>query len=111
MQHISTNIHIPKQPYNGGGRISSPKLRASLEQSQDFLGLEQDANRYDLLLLVKRVGKSAGFTTRMIELLDYYMAFTRDIDWEEGSSPIVYQSLAKTALDLDVSERQIQKLD
>jgi len=111
MQHISTNIHIPKPSYSGGGRISSPKLRASLEQSEDFLGLEEDTNRYDLLLLVKRVGKSAGFTPRMIELLDYYMAFTRDIDWEEGSSPIIYQSLSKTALDLDVSERQIQRLE
>jgi len=111
MQHISTNIHVPKPYYSGGGRISSPKLRASLEQSEDFLGLEEDTNRYDLLLLVKRVGKSAGFTSRMIELLDYYMAFTRDIDWQEGHSPLVYQSLSKTALDLDVSERQIQKLE
>ena len=47
----------------------------------------------------------------MINLLDYYMAFTRDLDWEEGSSPIVYQSLSRTALDLGVSERQIQKLE
>jgi heat shock protein HspQ len=95
----------------GGGRISSPKLRKSLEQAQDFCGLDEDANRYDLLLLVKRIGKSAGFTSKMINLLDYYMAFTRDIDWEEGSQPIVYQSLSRTALDLGVSERQIQKLE
>jgi len=94
-----------------GGRISSPKLRKSLEQSQDFCGLEEDVNRYDLLLLVKRVGKGAGFSTKMINLLDYYMAFTRDSDWEEGSQPIVYQSLSRTALDLSVSERQIQKLE
>lgn len=47
----------------------------------------------------------------MIALLDYYMSFTRDIDWEEGSRPIVYQSLAKTALDMGVSERQIQILE
>lgn len=109
MQYIS---HTPTtNSYHGGGRISSPKLRASLEQSEEFFGLEENTNRYDLLLLVKKAGKAAGFTPRMIELLDYYMAFTRDIDWEEGSSPIVYQSLARTALDLDVSERQIQKLE
>jgi len=47
----------------------------------------------------------------MIVLLDYYMAFTRELDWEEGSRPIVYQSLARTSLDLGVSERQIQKLE
>ncbi len=95
----------------GGGRFASDRYRQSLQQSDDFAGLETNANRYDLLLLVKRAGKAAGFSPRMIQLLDYYMAFTRDIDWEEGSRPIVYQSLARTALDMGVSERQIQKLE
>jgi replication initiation protein RepC len=39
------------------------------------------------------------------------MAYTRDIDWEEGSRPIVYQSLTRTALDLGISERQVQTLE
>lgn len=95
----------------GGGRIGSPAYRESLLQSDDFTGLEEDVGRYDLLLLVKRVGKAAGFTPRMIQLLDYYMAFTTEQDWEEGSRPIVFQSLSRTALDLGVSERQIQKLE
>jgi hypothetical protein len=94
-----------------GGRISSPELRHSLAHSENFTGLEQDVNRYDLLLLVKRIGKGAGFSAKMIHLLDYYMAFTRDIDWEQGSAPIIYQSLSKAALDLGVSERQIQRLE
>lgn len=94
-----------------GGRIGSSKLRHSLEQCEDFAGLEENTNRYDLLLLVKRIGKSAGFSPRMIHLLDYYMSFTRDLDWEQGANPIVYQALSKTALDLGVSERQIQKLE
>ena len=96
---------------HGGGRIASPKLRRSIEQCEEFEGLENDVNRYDLLLLVKRTGKKAGFSPRMIALLDYYIAFTRDIDWEEGGRPIVYQSLSKTALDMGVSERQIQILE
>ena len=103
---ISQKINIP-----GGGRIASPKLRHSQEQCEEFDGLAKNANRYDLLLLVKRVGKASGFSPRMITLLDYYMSFTRDIDWEEGGRPIVYQSLAKTALDMGVSERQIQILE
>lgn len=86
-------------------------LRKSHEEAESFLGLEENTNRYDLLTLVKRIGKSAGFTSRMIELLDYYMSFTRDIDWSEGHSPIVYQSLSRTALDLSLSERQIQRLE
>jgi replication initiation protein RepC len=107
---MQTHI-IPEMTTPGGGRIASPKLRQSLEQCEDFAGLEEKVSRYDLLLLVKRAGKSAGFSPRMIALLDYYMSFTRDIDWEEGSRPIVYQSLARTALDMGVSERQIQILE
>jgi len=109
MQHITQNILPSRQAR--GGRIGSSTLRHSIGQSQDFTGLEENVNRYDLLLLVKRVGKQAGFTPRMISLLDYYMAFTRDIDWEQGSFPIIYQSLSKTALDNGVTERQIQKLE
>lgn len=102
MQHIET--YIPSN--RAGGRISSQRFRESFDQK-----VEETVNRYDLLLLVKRVGKQAGFTPRMIQLLDYYINFTRDIDWEEGGQPIVYQSLSKTALDMGVNERQIQKLE
>jgi replication initiation protein RepC len=98
-------------PQRGGGRVSSPAYRQSLTCSDDFTGLEEGIDRYELLLLVKRVGKTAGFTPRMMQLLDYYFAFTREIDWEQGSRPIVYQSLSRTALDLGVSERQVQKLE
>lgn len=98
-------------PGRGGGRAASDPYRQSLDLCDDFTGLDEDTNRYDLLLLVKRVGKAAGFTPRMIHLLDYYMAYTRDMDWEEGSRPIVFQSVSRTALDMGVSERQIQKLE
>lgn len=111
MQHIASTISVTQTINHGGGRVSSPKLRNSLKQAEEFLGLEESSNRYDLLLLVKKTGKAAGFTPRMIELLDYYMSYTREIDWEEGHSPIVFQSLSRTAMDLDVSERQIQKLE
>ena len=105
MQHLQTHTH------RGGGRIASSRYRESLQLCDDFKGLEEDTNRYSLLLLVKRVGKLARFTPRMIQLLDYYMAFTTELDWEEGSRPIVFQSLSRTALDLGVTERQIQKLE
>ena len=73
--------------------------------------LQKATDRYYLLTLVKRVGKGAGFTPKMIQLLDYYMAFTQGQDWQKGSRPIVYQCLAKTALDMGVSERQIQRIE
>lgn len=113
MQLIAAHLPTitPTPQFRGGGRVGSAALRHSYEVSAEFAGLEADTNRYDLLLLVKRAGRSAGFSSRMIQLLDYYMAFTRDADWEEGARPIVYQSLAKTSLDLGVSERQVQRLE
>ena len=78
---------------------------------QNGEGLESKVDRYHLLKLVERVGKGAGFTPRMVDLLSYYLRFTRESDWEEGSRHIVYQSLSKTALDFGISERQIQKLE
>ena len=110
MSHLNASNSYPPAS-RGGGRISSDRYRQTLAQADDFTGLEAGVDRYQLLLLVKRVGKAAGFTSRMIQLLDYYFAFTRECDWEEGARPIVYQSLARTALDLGVSERQVQKLE
>ncbi len=111
MQTISTPLS--QSSYRGGGgRIASDRFRETQEFSREFLGLDANTNRYDLLLLVKQVGKDAGFTPRMIALLEYYVvAFTRDIDWEEGSRPIVFQSLSRSALEMGVSERQIQQLE
>ena len=112
MAYIFSDLKISSElKQSRGGRISSSSHRKSYEMVEEFTGLEENVNRYDLLLLVKRIGKQAGFTPRMISLLDYYMAFTRDQDWEQGSSPIIYQSLSKTALDMGVTERQIQRLE
>ncbi len=110
MQHISTLVS-QINPSRGGGRVGSASLRQSLAQCEDFSGLEEEVDRYDLLRLVKRVGQHSGFSLKMIQLLEYYLAFTRDCDWEEGSRPIVYQSLARTALDLDCSERHVRRLE
>jgi replication initiation protein RepC len=109
MQHISSENTPLKQ--GRGGRISSPRLRETLEQSQDFAGLEESVKHFDLLTLVKRAGKGAGFTPKMIVLLEHYMIFTREIDWQQGSQPIVYKSQYQTAMDLGVSERHIQRLE
>lgn len=107
--HLST--HLASHRPAGGGRIASDRYRRSLEVCEAFAGLEAGFGRFDLLLLVKRAGRDAGFTPKMIQLVEYYLTvFTRDNDWEEGR-PIVYQSLSKTALDLGVSERHIQKLE
>ena len=92
-------------------RISNNRHRHTHALREDFEGLEEDVQRYDLLLLVKKAGRAGGFSPAMVELLDYYMAYTRDIDWEEGSNPIVYQSIARTALDLGKTERHIRRIE
>lgn len=110
MRHVSTLVP-PTISRGGGGRTASPAYRESLQQCDDFSGLEADTNRFELIHLVKRAGKAAGFTLKMVELLEYYVVHTFDHDWRQGERPIVYQSLARTALALGVSERQIQKLE
>lgn len=109
MQHISSVTPALKQ--SRGGRVDSFQLRETHRQCEDFVGLENGSNRFDLLMLVKKAGRDLGFTHKMITLLEYYIMFTKDVDWEEENAPIVYQSLTKTAMDLDISDRQIQRLE
>ena len=91
-----------------GGRVSSPKFRASLQRAEEFNGLEEDVNRFHALKLIKKAGKEAGFTAELIELLEYYLVRTDEVDWTEGNQPICYQSVVNTAQDLDISERQVR---
>lgn len=59
MQQFQIHSQQPTTPIRGG-RVSSPKLRKSLEEAESFLGLDANTKRYDLLTLVKRVGKKRG---------------------------------------------------
>jgi len=107
MQHTE-NTEIKR---SRGGRTSSPELRKSIEQSQEFEGLAENVKHFELLTLVKKAGKQAGFTSKMIELLEHYMVFTRPIDWLEGNQPIVFKSKFQTAMDLNISDRHLQRLE
>ncbi len=91
-----------------GGRVSSPKFRESLQSAEEFCGLEEDVNRFYALKLIKKVGKNFGFSPELVEMLEYYLIRTNEIDWSEGQQPICYQSVVTTALDLDISERQVR---
>lgn len=102
-----TQIHFPST----GSRVASPQHREAARLSQEFDGLPEGTDRYDLLNLVKQAGLELGFTSKMILLLEYYTHFTKEQDWQYGSRPIVFQSVAATAMDLGVGERQIQKLE
>jgi len=91
-----------------GGRLSSPKFRASLTSAEEFCGLEDDVNRFHALKLIKKVGKELGFTSELVEMLEYYLIRTNEVDWTEGHQPICYQAVITTAQDLGISERQVR---
>jgi replication initiation protein RepC len=103
------NVSLYEPP--AGGRINSPKLRGAARLINDFEGLPEGVTRFDLLRLVKQAGPFAGFSAKMVQLLEYYILFTRDCDWAAHGQPIVYQALSRTALEFGVSERQIQRLE
>ncbi len=90
------NLNFYEPPV--GGRVNSPKLRGAAQFIREFEGLPQGVTRFDLLKLVKHAGPFAGFSSKMIQLLEYYILFTRDCDWVANGQPIVYQALSKTAL-------------
>ena len=71
-----------------GGRVSSPKFRAGLQDLDEYIGLEEDVDRFKALKLVKMAGKDAGFSAELVELLEYYVIRTDEADWKEGSQPI-----------------------
>ena len=75
------------------------------------LPTQSRAKAYIALTLLKRLGRKHSYNAQMINLLDYYLSFTKAQDWEEGSAPVVYQSLCKTAQHLGLSIRQIQRLE
>jgi len=98
-------------PPTSGGRISTPKFREASRQADEFKGLPEGVTRFDLLKLVKHAGREVGFTDSMIQLLEYYLLYTKEQDWKDGARPVMYQSQYKTALHFGVSERQIQRLE
>jgi replication initiation protein RepC len=76
-----------------------------------FQGLPEGVTRYDLLDLVKRVGREMGFTPRLITHLEYLVRYTQDQDWLAGRRPIVYQTVTTMAHELGLGERQINNLE
>lgn len=100
--------HITSYEPPIGGRVSSPKFRASLQRAEEFEGLAEDMDKFHALKLVKKVGKAGGFTAELIELLEYYLVRTDHNDWTQGHRPICYQAVITTAHDLDITERQVR---
>lgn len=87
------------------------KHRYSMHSCEEGRNISFRKQAYFALTIIKRIGRFDGYTPQMINLLDYYLSFTTEHDWEEGQRPIVYQSLCKTAYDFGLSIRQIQRIE
>jgi hypothetical protein len=117
MQHLSSLVqHLERKAQKNmtHADCAPPKpAYPSRMKSGKFVGLPKGTSHYDVLVALKKMGRASGFSARMLDLLEYYMLFTKPIDWEQGSDtgPIIYQSIARTALDLGLSERHVQRLE
>ncbi len=82
-----------------------------LNSENETFGLASDIDRFHVLRLIKTLGRDFGFSPSIVQLLEYYIVRTQNIDWEEGQTPICYQCVNATARDLGVSERQVNYLE
>lgn len=110
MQHISS-IVTKTQPSGVGSFDQIADLEDFSIKTCQSPRLAKNADRYELLLLVKKLGKRAGITPRAVSLLELYIAYTTAQDWTAGSRPVVFLSLTRLALSLGVTERQVQYLE
>lgn len=85
------------------------KAMTTIENTGATVGNTVDA--FQILRDIKRIRKSGDLTNSEISLLEYYICFTKKQDWQPGQRPVVWQSLTKTALQLGISDRQVQRLE
>ncbi len=101
---MQINQHVSNA---SGGRIYTKLLRNQLEYSKNFQGLPENITYYDILRLIKKVGRKIGFNSVLISHLEYLLNHTKNHDWIDGGRPIIYKTVQKTALELGLSERQV----
>jgi len=75
-----------------------------------FAGLPEGlTSRYDLIRMAERAGRHFGLSFADLRLLTLYVGFTRAEDWEEGGRPIYTRPVFRTASDLGISARQVNR--
>lgn len=107
LMHIESEIG---RHFIGGRRYTDLHQDISVKAAT-FRGLPSDVSRWDLLRLVKRVGRSYGLTSCMLQHLEFLIEHTQDQDWQEGSRPIVYSTLLRMSQLRGLSCRQLRNLE
>ena len=86
-------------------------MRPYEKYDDNWQEVPDDYTKDAIIYPVRDLGRDSGLTERELRLLNYYMGFTKDIDWKLGGRPIVWTSLERAGQDLGVSERRIQQLE
>ena len=75
-----------------------------------FTGLPEGlTSRYDLIRMAERAGRHFGLSFADVRLLTLYVGFTRAEDWQDGGRPIYTRPVFRTASDLGISARQVNR--
>ena len=75
-----------------------------------FTGLPNGAeNKFSLIRMAERAGRHFGLSFADLRLLTLYVSFTRAEDWVDGGRPIYTRPVFRTASDLGISARQVNR--
>jgi len=75
-----------------------------------FTGLPEEAkDKYALIRMAERAGRNFGLGFTDLRLLTLYVGYTRPQDWEEGGRPVYTRPVWRTASDLGISSRQVNR--
>lgn len=95
-----------------GYEIRGSLNREVLACARLYKGLPQGITKpFELLKPIERLGRAAGFNHMHICFLQYLMKHTLIQDWSENSRPVVFKSRAVIAKELQLSTRQVCRLE
>lgn len=66
-------------------------------------------SRYDLIRMAERAGRHFGLSFADLRLLTLYVGYTRSEDWTADGRPIYTRPVFRTASDLGISARQVNR--
>ena len=82
----------------------------ALSACEAFTGLPDGIDtKYGLIRMVERAARPLGLGFTDIRLLTLYVGYTRAQDWAQGGRPVYTRPVWRTASDLGISSRQVNR--
>lgn len=94
-----------------GLRRITPDMRRSDQIADAFDGLPEGVSRWRLAAAIRGAARKLGLNPSMLALVEHYIDVTYDVDWMEGSEPIITRPLVEIAEHMAKSERQIRNIE